>query len=160
LQHSIDRSGLVELPAIIPSYMYMLAAMTVVGTLLILSFNSYAATLRSIPESQELANIVDRVAAKAVELLTLTDANAETYVYLDLPRTVGNRQYWIRLRNDTRQSWVEGGFGEYSNSEAFYEAFLPRAPSVTGHYISGYEPALLKCYMNSSVMQLVLSTGG
>jgi hypothetical protein len=146
------------LPSIVPSYIYMLAAMTAVGTLLILSFNSYATTLRFVPETEQLMNLLSRVAARAIELLTITNAGSNISTYLDLPTAIGEREYWVRLRNDTLQSWVEGGLGQIWSGRTPYKVFLPGAPSVTGYYISDFGPAVLECFVNDSVSQLILTT--
>ena len=146
------------MPSIIPSYIYMFAAMTAVGTLLIFSFNSYAATLRSIPEAEQLDNLLNYVAAKATELLTITKMNSNAQVYLNLPTKIGDQQYWIRLRNDTVQSWIEGSLGKIHNDTSFYKVYLTGKPSATGYHISSFGPAVLKCYMNSSVLQLFLTS--
>jgi hypothetical protein len=136
----------------------MFAAMTAVGTLLIFSFSSYAATLRSIPETEQLDNLLNCVAAKATELLTITKSNSNAQVYLDLPTKIGDQQYWIRLRNDTVQSWIEGSLGKIHNDTSFHKIFLAGKPSATGHHVSSFGPAILKCYMNGSVSQLSLTS--
>ena len=146
------------MPSIIPSYIYMFAAMTAVGTLLIFSFNSYAATLRSIPETEQLDNLLNHVSAKATELLTLTKADSNAQIYLNLPTAIGDREYWIRLRNDTIQSWIEGGFGEIWDGTTFHKVSLAGKPSAKGHYTSGFGPAVLKCSLNGSVPQLFLTS--
>jgi hypothetical protein len=145
------------LPSIIPSYLYMFAAMIAVGTLLIFSFNSYAATLRSVPETEQLDNLLNHVAAKATELLTQTKTDSNARITLNLPIRIGDRDYWIRLQNDSIQSWVEGGFGEIWNDTVSHKVFFPNRPAVAGHYISGFGAAVLKCYMNGSVLQLLLT---
>ena len=144
------------MPSIIPSYVYMFVAMLAVGTLLIFSFSSYATTLRSIPETEQLDNLLNHVAAKATQLITTTTANSNTQVYLNLPTRIGDRQYWICLRNDALQSWIEGGFGNYWNGTTSHKLFLPEKPAATGHYVSEFGPAVLKCRVNGSVLQLFL----
>lgn len=144
------------MPSIIPSYMYMFAAMIAVGTLLIFSFNSFAATLRSVPETEQLGNLLNQVAAKATELLTVK-TNSKTQITLSLPIRIGDRDYWVRLQNDSAQSWVEGGFGGIWNATSSHRVFFPNKPAVAGHYISGFGYAVLKCYMNGSALQLLLT---
>ncbi len=146
------------MPSIIPSYIYMFAAMTAVGTLLIFSFNSYAATLRFIPETEQLDNLLNYVAAKATELATSTQIDAVTQFYLNLPTTIGDQQYWIRLQNDTVQSWVIGGFGTDWNITSSYRVFLPGNSIATGHHLSVYGPAVLESWTNGSVRQLFLTS--
>lgn len=144
------------MPSIIPSYIYMFFAMTAVGTLLIFSFNSYATTLRSVPETEQLDNLLNHVAAKATEFLTQTNSNTQTT--LNLPSKIGDREYWVRLQHDSTQSWVEGGLGKIWDGIVSHKVFIPSKPAVAGHYISGFGAAVLKCYMNGSVLQLRLTS--
>ena len=145
------------MPSIIPAYVQMLVAMTAVGTLLIFSFNSYASTLRSVPETEQLDNLLNYVAAKATELTTSTPTEGTTQLYFDLPTSLGDRPYWIRLQNDTLQSWVMGGFGTYWNITSSHRVSLPGNSIVTGHYLSVYGPAVLKSWISGSVRQLFLT---
>lgn len=146
------------MPSIIPSYVIMFAAMTAVGTLLIFSFNSYAATLRFIPETEQLDNLLNYVAAKATELVTSTQIDAVTQFYLNLPTAIGDQHYWICLQNDTVQSWVMGGFGTDWNITSSYKVFLPGNSIATGHHLSVYGPAVLESWANGSVRQLFLTS--
>jgi len=118
--------------------------------------------VRTIPEIKQLKNILDQVAAKANELYTLvTTTNSTAYTFIQLPPTIGYRQYWIRVQNDTSNVWVEGALGQLGESGTKYQVFLPRKASTSGYYIGGYGPATLECYMNGSIPQLNLRpTGG
>ena len=147
------------MPALIPSHIYMFVAMTAVGTLLIFSFNSYAATLRHVPEKEQLDNLLSHVAAKAIGIMTMTGGDSTTKVYLDLPTSIGDRQYWIRLRNDSIQAWVEGGLGEIWNGTNVNRVFLPATPTATGEFIGDYGVATLACYRSGSELRLVLANG-
>lgn len=137
--------------------MYMLVAMTAVGTLLIFSFSSFATILRSIPEAENLDRLLSGVATKATELLTTVNLDSSIQVHLDLPTRIGNREYWIRLDSNNLQSWVEGGLGKIWNSPSPRRIFLPGNQSAFGYYTSDYGPAILECHMNGSIPQLVLS---
>jgi hypothetical protein len=136
----------------------MFAAMTAVGTLLIFSFSSYATTLRSVPEMEQLDNLLNYIAAKATELLTQTKTNSNTKFTLNLPSKIGDREYWIRLQNNTVQSWIEGGLSKIWNGSTSHKVFFPGSPVATGYYISGFGPAVLRCYVIGSVLQLVLTS--
>ena len=136
--------------------MQMFIAMIAVGTLLIFSFNSYAATLRFIPETEQLDNLLNYVSAKATDLITSTQTNGNAQLYLSLPTEIGDQTYWIRLQNDSSQSWVTGGFGADWNTTSSYIVFLPGNPIVTGHHVSFYGPAVLESWINASVQQLFL----
>ena len=149
------------MPSIALNHLYTFIALTIVSILLISSYSSYANTLQTIPEIEQLKNILDHVAAKGNELLTLvttTGSTARTLV--QLPPTIGNREYWIRLRNDTSNVWVEGALGQIDEGGREYKIFLPRKASTSGYYRGGYGPAMLECYMNGSIPQLNLSPAG
>jgi len=148
------------MPSIIPSHIYMFLAMTIVGALLIFSFNSFASTLRFVPEKKQLYNIITHIAEKATELTILTMSNSTAKTSLNLPTSIGDRNYWIRLQNNTYQSWIEGGFGETITNSVVYKMFIPGKPSVTGSYTGNSGTAFLKCYMNKSTVQLILTNGG
>jgi len=113
------------------------------------------------PEIEQLKNILDHVAAKGNELLTLvTMTNSTVQTFIQLPSTIGRREYWIRVRNDTSNTWVEGALGQLGENGTKYQVFFPGKASTWGHYIGGYGPAMLECYMNGSTPQLNLSSGG
>lgn len=149
------------LPSIALNHLYTFIALTTVSILLISSYSSYAGTLQTIPEIEQLKNILDHVAAKGNELLTLvTSTNSTAHTMVQLPPTIGNRQYWIRIRNDTSDVWIEGALGQIDESGRKYKIFLPGEASTSGYYIGGYGPAMLECYMNGSIPQLDLRAAG
>jgi len=149
------------LPSIPSSYLYTFIALTTISILLISSYSSHANTVRTIPEIKQLKNILDHVAAKGNELLTLATAtNSTAYTIIQLPPTIGYRQYWIRIQNDTSNVWVEGALGQLEEDGITYQVFLPGKASTSGHFIGGYGSAVLECYMNGSIPQLNLRSAG
>ena len=121
------------------------------------AFSYYTSTLRAIPEIEQLKNILDHVVAKGNELLTLAiTSNTTGSIVVQLPSSIGHRQYWIQVRNDTSNAWLEGALGRFGESGTTYKVFFPGKASTLGHYVSGYGPALLECYMNGSISQLNL----
>jgi hypothetical protein len=135
--------------------------LTTVSILLVCCFSLYAGTVRSLPEIEQLKNILDHVAAKGNELLTLvTTTNSTARTIIQLPSTIGNQEYWIRIRNDTTNAWIEGALGQISENRTTYRVFLPRKASTSGYYMGGYGSAMLECYMNGSILQLNLSSAG
>lgn len=150
-----------SLPSIAINHLYTFIALTIVGTLLVFSFSSYASIVRTIPEIEQLKNILDHVAAKGNELLTLvTTTNATAQTSIQLPSTIGQREYWIQVRNDTSNAWVEGALGKIGDEGTEYRVFFPGKVSTSGYYIGGYGPAVLECYVNGSIPQLNLSSVG
>ena len=149
------------MPSIALNHLYTFIALITVSILLISSYGSYAKTLQTIPEIEQLKNILDHVAAKGNELLTLvttTDSTAQTLV--QLPPTIGYREYWIRICNDTCNVWVEGALGLIDEIGSEFKIFLAGKASTSGYYIGGYGPAMLECYMNGSIPELNLSPAG
>jgi len=148
-------------PSIASSHLYTFLALTTVSILLVCSFSLYASTVRSLPEIGQLKNILDHVAAKGNELLTLVTAtNSTVHTLIQLPSTIGHQEYWIRVRNDTSNAWIEGALGQISENRTTYRVFLPRKASTSGYYMGGYGSAMLECYMNGSILQLNLNSAG
>jgi hypothetical protein len=151
------------LPSITASYLYTFVALVVVSSLLVFSFMAYADTLRVFSETKKLENLMNYVAAKSTELLTLTlTTNATTETFLQMPATIGNKQYWLRLSNDSEKAWLEGGLGNTPVEETELHVYLPKEAAATGHYIGGYGVACLRCYLSSGSpqIQLMSSTEG
>jgi hypothetical protein len=128
-----------------------------VGSLLVLSFMSYTNALRGSSEVNELKNLTDHVAAKATELLALNlPQNSTVEDVIQTPTSIGNRQYWIRLRNDSVKAWVEGGFGDTPTEESDLRVFIPAGASASGHYAGGYGSAVLRCYWVENALRIEL----
>lgn len=149
------------MPSITPSYLYTFIALIAVSSLLIFSFMAYADILRASSETRQLKNLMDYVVAKSTELLTLTlAANATSEAFLQIPASIGDRQYWLRLRNDSTIAWLEGGLGDSPVEGIGLRVYLPKEISATGYYIGGYGAIHLKSCFNGSVPQLLLTNQG
>jgi len=145
----------------VSSYVYTLVGLTAVSALLLYSLNSYAFTLRSTSETDQLRNIVNGVAAKANEILTLvTSTNLTLTAYLDLPTTIGDQQYWMRIRNDSSRAWIEGSLGQIWEGNVELHVFIYPKASVSGYFVSTHGHTLLQGYMNGSAPQLNLASVG
>lgn len=144
------------MPSITPSYLYTFVALMAVSSLLIFSFMAYAEALRVSSETRQLKNLIDHVSAKSTELITLTSAtNATSEATLPMPASIGNKQYWLRLCNNSEKTWLEGGLGNIPMERTELRVFLPKEASATGYYIGGFGAVHLKCYSNVSVPQIV-----
>jgi hypothetical protein len=149
------------MPSVVSSYIYTLVALTAVSALLIYSLNSYAYTLRASAETDQLQSILNGVAAKANEVLTLvTTTNSSLTVYLNLPTTIGNQYYWMRMRNDSSKAWVEGSLGDMFEGNTDLQVLIPCEATLSGHFISTHGQATLQGYMNGSTPQLNLASVG
>ena len=146
------------MPAITPSYLYTFIAMMAVSILLVASFMAYTNALRASSETTQLENLMDNMAAKSTELLTLTLAtNASAETFIQMPTAIGEKQYWLQLRNDSERAWLEGGFGN-APIAAEMRVYLPKEATVDGVYIAGYGAARLKCENHAGFLQITLAS--
>lgn len=146
------------MPSITPSYLYTIIALIAVSSLLVFSFMAYADALRSSSEVTQLKNLIDYVAAKSTELLTLAlTTNATVEAFLQMPTVIGNKQYWIQFYNDSTTVWLEGGFGNTPTEGTELRIYLPQEASTTGCYIGGYGAACLKCHLETGIPQMHLA---
>lgn len=149
------------MPSITLGYLYTFVALMAVSSLLIFSFMAYAEALRVSSETRQLKNLMDHVAAKSTELLTLTLAiNTTSEAFLPMPVSIGNKQYWLRLCNNSEKTWLEGGLGNVPMEGTELRVYLPKEASATGYYIGGYGAVHLKCYSNASVPQILFINSG
>lgn len=149
------------MPTIAPSYIYAVFALVTVSSILISSFASYTTTLRAIPEVGQLKNLLSKIAAKGFELITLvTTTNSTSETTLRLPSRIGNKQYWIRLRNESARSWIEGSLGAMHEGDGTQQVFFPKMVSASGNHSSAWGPAILRCHLNNSAVTLVLQAWG
>jgi len=151
------------LPVITPSYLYTFVALVLVSTLLVFTFMAYTDTLRISSEARRMKNLMDHMAFKSTELLTITLAtNASVEDYVQMPTTIGSKQYWLLLRNDSARAWLEGGFGDIVASGADLKVYIPAEGAATGLFVGGHGAAHIRCYVANSVLHLQLtdSTSG
>jgi hypothetical protein len=147
------------MPSIIPGYVYTLFACMVVGALLIMASSMSIANVKNQADLQKLKNVVDSVATEAFELVSQAKTNnLIANVMLDIPISVGNQRYWLRLDNDTFRSWVDIGFGTNPQSNE-QRTYIPSMVSASGTFVSGAGFPALSCYRNDSALCLELSGG-
>ncbi len=148
-------------PSTIAGHIYTMIALAVIGSLLIATVNSYTTSLRNASEIEQLRNLLGQVAAKGSELITLVaSANLSAHASLQLPASIGTKQYWLRARNDSSSAWIEGALGQMIDEDVPIRVYLPRETSVSGYYISGYGAAVLEAHMDGSIPQLNLTSKG
>ncbi len=147
------------MPTIAPSYLYAIFALIAVSSILISSFASYTTALRAIPEAEQLRNLLRQIASEGFELMTIVGTtNSSLETTLRLPSAIGSKQYWIRLRNEPAESWIEGSLGTIHEGAGAHRVFLPRTVSASGNYSSGWGPAILSCSLNNSAVILLLKS--
>ncbi|MEM3788912.1 MAG: hypothetical protein QXN95_03490 [Candidatus Bathyarchaeia archaeon] len=139
------------MPAITPSYLYTFFAIIAVSGILLVSFMGYVGAIRLSSEMGKLKDLVDLVAAKATELISLAKAaNTTAEAFIQAPATIGDRLYWLMLSNDSSRVWVEGGLGNTPKEEAGLRVYLPSTALAYGYYVSGYGAIFLKCSLNQN----------
>ncbi len=147
------------MPSIIPSYVYTLFASIIVGTLIIGMCGLSVANVKHEAEEQQLSSIAKYVATKSMDLVSKADvSNLTLTVALDIPDTVGNQRYWIRILNDSSNAWVETGYGNAVLSSE-QRAYIPAEIVASGVYISGSGAAFLEYSLSPSGAHLTLSGG-
>lgn len=140
------------MPAITPSYLYTFFAIIAVSGILLVSFMDYAGAIRHSSEMGKLKDLVDLVAAKATELISLAKAaNTTAEAFIEAPAAIGDRQYWLMLKNDSLRVWVEGGLGNMPKEGVGIRVYLPSMALAYGCYVGGYGAILLKCSVNQEV---------
>jgi len=146
------------MPSIVPSYLYTFFALTLIGTILIGTFSSFALSLKQIPEEKQLKNIIDYVAARSIELInciSTSNKNASLEAVLNLPARINHKHYWLRLDESSDHAFMEAGFGS-NPTQAYFKVYLPANVSVSGEIISGYGKVLLICRKTASGIYLNL----
>ncbi|MGB9671794.1 MAG: hypothetical protein ACPL1Z_06295 [Candidatus Bathyarchaeales archaeon] len=147
------------MPTITSSYLYTFFAVIAVTNILLVSFIGYANAIRFSSETRKLKNLMDYVAAKTTELATLATAtNASAEAFLQAPTAIGDKLYWLRLRNDSVKAWLEGGLGNTPTEAMELRVYLPSKALASGHYFSGYGAIRIACSVNADVIQIQLSS--
>ena len=120
---------------------------------------AYASTVRFSSEIKRLKSLMDHLAARISELLTLAaTANATTEEFVQMPTSIGDSHYWLELRNDSRRAWLNGSLGDTPLDRSTLQISLPGEAEATGHYLSGHGAARLTCHASSGVTQIQLAS--
>lgn len=144
------------MPSIVPSYIYVLFASVIVGTILIAVCGVSVLDIKNDADTQQLSNIAEYVAAQGNLLVLKANRDAvNSTVYLNLPSNVGNQKYWIQIGNDTAKAWVNAGFGSIHTS-ASQRTYLPADVEASGVYTSYSGLAVLKCETDGSNVKLTI----
>ncbi len=145
------------MPSIVPSYIYVLFASIIVGTIIIGVCGVSTLEIKNNADKQQLSNLADYVTAQSnMLILQATRDTANSTVYLNLPSTIGNQKYWIQIENDTSKAWVTAGFGSIQTSSQ-QRTYLPVDVSGSGVYTSYSGIAVLKCETDGSKVTLSIN---
>jgi hypothetical protein len=120
---------------------------------------AYANTLQFATEARRLKNLMDQVAAKCTELATLTMVtNATAEGFIQMPSAIGNKQYWLRLRNNSANAWIEGGFGSTALDGTDLRVYLPQETSAAGFFLGGHGAAHIECNAVAGALHITLGS--
>jgi hypothetical protein len=145
------------MPSIVPSYIYVLFASIIVGTIIIGVCGISTLDIKNDADKQQLNNIAQYVAAQGnMMVLQANRDTANSTIYLNLPSNVGNQNYWIQFENDTAKAWVTVGFGDIQTSSN-QRTYLPSDVAASGVYISCSGLAVLKCESDGLNVKLTIN---
>jgi hypothetical protein len=145
------------MPSIVPSYIYVLFASVIVGTIIIAVCGVATLDIKTDADKQQLNNIAQYVAAQGNMIILQANRDAaNSTIYLNLPSTVGNQNYWIQIENDTAKAWVTAGFGDIQTSSN-QRTYLPVDVTASGVYTSYSGLAVLKCETDGSNVKLTIN---
>jgi hypothetical protein len=146
------------MPSIIPSYVYSIFAALIVGAIIVYACSISTLTVKNQANNQQLKNIDNYVATQSLSLLThTTENNQNTTQFLDIPSSIGNQRFWIRIANDSSGAWVESGFGTTVSSNKF-KICIPANFDASGYFISGSGRAKLQCQFENQTATLTLTS--
>jgi len=148
------------MPSIIPSYVYSIFAALIVGAIIVYACSISTLNVKNQANTQQLKNIVEYVATQSLSLLSHTsENNHNTTQFLDIPSSIGNQRFWIRITNDSSCAWVESGFGTTLSSNSF-QMNIPANFDASGYFISGSGRAKLQCQFENQTAILILIREG
>jgi flagellar biosynthesis regulator FlaF len=135
----------------------MFAAL-IVGAILVYACSISTINVKNQANSQLLKNIEEYVATQSLSLLSqTTENNQNSTQFLDIPSSIGNQRFWIRIANDSSGAWVESGFGTTLSSNSL-QMNIPANFDASGYFISGSGKAKLQCQFENQFATLTLTS--
>jgi len=145
-------------PSIIPGYVYSIFAALIVGAIIVYACSISTLNVKNQANSQQLKNIEKYVATQILSLLShTTENNQNTTQFLDIPSSIGNQRFWIRIANDSSGAWVQSGFGTTLSSNSL-QMNLPANFDASGYFVSGSGRAKLQCQFENQTATLTLTS--
>ena len=146
------------MPSIIPGYVYSIFAALIVGAIIVYACSISSLNIKNQANTQQLKNIDKYVATQSLSLLShTTENNQNTTQFLDIPSSIGNQRFWIRIANDSSGAWVESGFGTTVSSNNL-QMSIPANIDASGYFISGSGRAKLQCQFENQIATLTLTS--
>jgi hypothetical protein len=146
------------MPSIIPGWVYSIFAALIVGTIIVCVCSISTLNVKNQANTQQLENIEEYVATQSLSLLShTTENNQNTTQFLDIPSSIGNQRFWIRITNDLSGAWVESGFGTNPSSNSL-RMNIPANFEASGYFVSGSGRAKLQCQFENQAATLTLTS--
>jgi hypothetical protein len=147
------------MPSIIPGYVYSLFAALIVGTIIVCSCSAIMLNIKNKAETQQLDNINEYIATQSLTLISETIAgNLNSTQYLSIPTQIGTQQYWVRIANDSKTTWIASGFGT-KVIQSQQNLTIPATISASGTFLSNSGRAFLNCQIENRTIVLTLTNG-
>ena len=138
--------------------MYSIFAALIVGTIIVCVCSISTLNVKNQANIQQLKNIEEYVTTQSLSLLSHTaENNQNTTQFLDIPSSIGNQRFWIRIANDSSGAWVESGFGTIPSSKSL-QVNIPAYFDASGYFISGSGRAKLQCQFENQIATLTLTS--
>jgi hypothetical protein len=146
------------MPSIIPGWVYSIFAALIVGTIIVCVCSISTLNVKNQANTQQLKNIEEYVATQSLSLLSHTTENNQNITqFLDIPSSIGNQRFWIRIANDLSGAWIESGFGTNPSSNSL-QMNIPANFDASGYFISGSGRAKLQCQFENQIATLTLTS--
>jgi hypothetical protein len=145
------------MPTIIPGYVYSLLAALIVGSMVVYCCSIVSFNIKNEANDQQLTNVLRYVAAECLTLVSHTTENQNLTYNLDIPSHIGDQRFWVRLVNDSSNTWIESGYGAVVLSSDTHIA-IPAKAVVTGSFVSGSGRPILQCHFQNGIATLTLTT--
>jgi hypothetical protein len=146
------------MPSIIPGWVYSIFAALIVGAIIIYACSISTLNVKNLANTQQLRNINEFVATQSLSLLSqTTENNQNTTQFLDIPSSIGNQRFWIRIASDPSGARVESGFGTTVSSSNI-QMSIPANFEASGYFISGSGRAKLQCQFENQTATLTLTS--
>ena len=146
------------MPSIIPGWVYSIFAALIVGAIIIYACSISTLNVKNLANTQQLRNIDEFVATQSLSLLSqTTENNQNTTQFLDIPSSIGNQRFWIRIDSNPSGARVESGFGTTVSSNNI-QMSIPANFEASGYFISGSGRAKLQCQFENQTATLTLTS--
>ena len=146
------------MPSIIPGYVYSIFAALIVGAIIVYVCGISTLNVKNEANNQQLKNIDAYVATQSLKVLSqTTENNQNSTQFLEIPSSIGNQRFWIRIDSDSSGAWIESGFGTIVSSKN-PQITIPAKVDASGYFISGSGRAKLQCHFENQTVTLTLTS--